>query len=96
MKNTAKPMTKTQIVYYPAPQKIYAPEEVREVFAPLAPGDPLAVVLRQILQQRLANAMVDAATVKATEREAGHAGGRIQELMDLSSELFGYMDKRGK
>lgn len=80
-----------RVVYYPKPEKIYSVEEMREVFAPISGQDPLGCVLRQILQQRLANATVDAAAVQATEREAGHAAGRIQELMDLTSEIFGFL-----
>lgn len=79
-----------RIVYFPAAEKVYSPEELKEIFSRYAVGDTLEVALRQIFQQRFASAAIDAATVNLTERAAGHAAGRIQEVLDFRDELYSY------
>src|SRR4051812_3653996 len=80
-----------QIVYYPAPPKVYSPEEMREIFSRFHVNDPVIAVLRQIFQVRFANAATDAAAEALTERQAGHAGGRIAEITDFRRELLSYL-----
>jgi hypothetical protein len=84
-------MSSAQIVYYPAPPKVYSPEEMREVFSRFHTNDPVIAVLKQIFQVRFANAAIDAAALALTEREAGHVGGRIAEITDFRRELLAYL-----
>lgn len=86
--------TPTQIVYYPAPVKVYSTEEMRDIFSRFNVNDPVISALRQIFQTRFAQASLDAAALRMTEREAGHAGGRIQEITDFRAELLGYLEAR--
>lgn len=86
-------MPDTKIVYYTA-DKVYRPEEIAEVFAQFGPKDPIMLVLRQILLERQARASVDASSPNLTERGAGHAGGRIQEIIDLHTEILNYLPER--
>jgi hypothetical protein len=81
----------TRVVYYPAPEKIYTNEELGEIFARFSVHDPILVALRQVFQARFASAALDAANPRLTEREAGHAGGRIQEIADFREEILGYL-----
>lgn len=81
----------TKIVYLAAPEKILSEGQLRETFAQYSSGDAIIVAFRQILQQRFAQAAIDAADAKLSEREAGHAGGRIQELTELTTEFTGYL-----
>jgi hypothetical protein len=79
------------IVYYPAPPKVYSPEEMREIFSRFHVNDPVIAVLKQIFQVRFANAAIDAAAEGLSERQAGHAGGRIAEITDFRRELLAYL-----
>ena len=79
-----------RVVYYPSSGRQYNAEELGEIFSKYAVGDALEVALRQILQQRFASAAIDVANTKATDREASHAAGRIQEILDLQTELYSY------
>jgi len=80
-----------RIVYFPAPGKIFTPEEMTEIFSAFSPKDPVILALRQIFQARFASAAMDAAAPNLSERSAGHAGGRIQEITDFRNELLGYL-----
>jgi len=80
-----------KIIYYPSPGKVYSPEELRELFSKLSVNDPLIVALRQLFQARFAMAAIDAAEPTLTERQAGHAGGRIQEITDFRDEFLSYL-----
>jgi hypothetical protein len=81
-----------KIVYYPDPGKVYTREDLMEVFSRYGSSDPLVAALRQICQARFAQAAVDSADASLTERQAGHAAGRIQEITDLRDELLGYLN----
>lgn len=79
-----------RIVHLSREEKVYSPEELRDIFSRFAMGDPVAVALRQIVQQRFVQAATDASEVNLSERAAGHAGGRVQEITDFHNELLGY------
>lgn len=79
-----------KIVYYPAPSKVYSKEELRGIFSAFHPNDPIIAAIKQLFQVRFANAALDAAQPKLSEREAGHAGGRIQEVTDFRDEILSY------
>jgi hypothetical protein len=81
----------TKVVYYPAPEKVYTREDLADIFTRFSVHDPIMLALRQVFQARFASAALDAANAKLTEREAGHAGGRIQEIADFREEILGYM-----
>lgn len=83
-----------KIVYYPAPPKAYSKEELREIFCKFHVNDPIIAAIKQIFQVRFANASLDAAQLRLTEREAGHAGGRIHEITDFREELLSYLRTR--
>ncbi|MEO6567219.1 MAG: hypothetical protein ABIO94_00540 [Opitutaceae bacterium] len=83
-----------QIVYYPSPPKVYSPEEMREIFSRFHVNDPVIAVLKQIFQVRFANAAIDAAGEALSERQAGHAGGRIAEITDFRRELLSYLQQQ--
>jgi hypothetical protein len=54
------------------------------------------MALRQILQERFGLAAIDSANPTLSEREAGHAGGRIQEVATLRDEIMAYCQGPGK
>lgn len=70
---------KANVIYYTGPGLPH--NELAAAFADLGPGHPLWPALRQVLQQRLANA-----TVAAAARDP-NAPGRIEEIMDLMREI---------
>ena len=79
-------------IYYPAPEAPLAPPELAQVLGAALDGNPkLAAAVRQMLQQRLARATVESSLPKLSEREAGHAGGRLAEITGLQHELAGYV-----
>lgn len=79
-----------RIGYYPAPEKTFTKDDLKEIFGLTGKHDDISLALRQILQTRLAIATTDSANPALSERAAGHAGGRIQEITDLMSELLSY------
>lgn len=79
------------VLFYPFPGKIYTRGEIAEIFGRLGPLDPVVVALRLICQLRFEAAARDAAAQKLTEREAGHAGGRIEEITSFRDEIMGYL-----
>lgn len=81
-----------KIIYYPAPAKFYSEDDLREIFSRYSETDPLAMALKQIFQVRFADAAVEAAALNLTERQAGHAGGRIAEISAFREEILGYMN----
>lgn len=84
--------SKPVLVYaYPSSEKVYSAEEMREVFSAYSLTDPVIVVLRQIFQTRFGLAAIDCASTDLSERQAGHAGGRIAELSDFREEILGYL-----
>ena len=89
-----------KIVYYPAPERAFTPEQVMDVMARHAGNDDIVMVMRFLLQQRLAVATATAAEAKLTEREAGHAGGRIEELTNFQWQITQLIEatreRRGK
>ena len=85
--------TETKIVYYPAPGKVYSPEEIAEAFSALNVNDTVPAVLRQILQQRLAGATVEVGSRDLTPEQRAHAAGRLSELMNISHEIFEHMER---
>lgn len=76
-----------KIVHYPAPARAFNKEELRAVFAKFSSGDPIMQALRQILVERLVEAMVDSTEPHLTERTAGIVAGRTQEILSLQNEL---------
>jgi hypothetical protein len=88
------PDSPPKIVYYPAPPKVYSKEDMRGIFSAFHPNDPIIAAITQIFQVRFANAALDAAQTKLSEREAGHAGGRIQEITDFRDEILSFMRTR--
>lgn len=74
-------------VYFIVPEPPLIREEVQAAFSKLHPSDPLARALRQIVQERVAMAVSDCTSEKFTERAAGHAAGRLAELLELQGEL---------
>ncbi len=82
--------TSSAVVFYPGPEVPMSREDLAHtVGRALESSQPLAAALRQILAQRLAHATVRAADERLTEREAGHAAGRIAELSSLQGEIEG-------
>jgi hypothetical protein len=79
----AKPIAPIdRVVYYPIHAGHLTPEELQAEFAKLGRNDPVWSALMQLLQQRLANAVLAAA-----DRD-NNAPGRIEELLDLQRELM--------
>lgn len=81
-------MPSVQIVYYPAAAQTLAPAELEAEFLKLGRNDPLWQALMQLLQERLANATVDAANCEP------QAAGRLQEILALQQQLSGYRKGR--
>lgn len=78
----------TAVVYYPAPEQLLTPEEVREALGLALDSSPrLQAAMRQLLGERLARRTIDAAHPKATQDERAYTGGRIQEILSLQGEL---------
>jgi len=74
-------MTAPRLVYYPATAAHLHPAAVAEEFAKLGRNDALWQAFMQILQERLANATVDAANGEPA------AAGRLQEILGLQQQL---------
>lgn len=81
-------MTKATIVYYPAHERPLTPPEIEAEFAKLGRNDALWLALMQVMQERVANATVDAANADP------HAAGRLQELLGLTQQLSAYRKGR--
>ena len=71
------------VVYFRQAEGHLPPERVREEFAKLGRNDALWSALAQLVQQRLANAIV------AASQNEPNAPGRLEELLDLQRELAG-------
>lgn len=74
-------MNKPTTVYYPQADGHLNQEDLRTEFEKLGRNDPLWSAFMQLLQQRLANAVVAAAA------RDENAPGRIEELLDFQREL---------
>lgn len=82
------------IVYYPAPEQPLAPAELAQVIGSALDGHPkLEAAFRQVLAQRLARATVECADQALDPRAAGHAGGRVCEVLNLQNELANYVQQ---
>lgn len=80
--------TQATVVYYPAAETPLSREEMAQVLGSALDGSAkLHQAVRQLLGQRLANATVECADAKLGEREAGHAGGRVAEIISLQNEI---------
>ena len=77
----------SKIIYITQPEPPLTREEIAKLFGKMSPRDPLPRALRQILQERLAQAISDGAGDKLAERSAGHVAGRTAELLELVQEL---------
>jgi phosphoribosylamine-glycine ligase len=76
------------VVYYPAAETPLSREELAQVLGAALDGQPkLLQAMRQMLGSRLASATVDCAQANIEAREAGHAGGRVAELVGLQHDL---------
>lgn len=80
-------MENATIVYYPAAETL-SPADLEAEFDKLGRNDRIWQALMQMLQQRLANATVDAANADP------HAAGRLQEILGLQQQLSGL--RRGR
>jgi hypothetical protein len=85
--STPKPVS---VVYYPAPTTPLTRDEMQEVFAKIGRHDALWQALTQLLQERLAQATVDAAQGEA------HAPGRLQELLALQQTFAAWRQHKPK
>jgi hypothetical protein len=74
-------------VYFIESQPPLTRDEIAKLFGKMHERDPVPRALRQIVQERIAQATSDNTNPKMTEREAGHAAGRLTELLDLATEL---------
>lgn len=84
-------MEKPEIVYYPAAEKPLTPPELAATIGAALDGNPkLEQAFRQYLGQRLAFATVECADVNLAERQAGHAGGRVSEVLQFQQDLASY------
>ena len=78
----------TTVVYYPAPGAPLARAELAKAIGTALVGNTkLEQAVRQMMAERLARATVRAADEELTERDAGHAGGRLAELLSLQGEF---------
>lgn len=80
------------IVFAPTPGRALSPDEIAAIIGRISRSDEQWNALYQILQRRLYSASIDAAQPSMTEREAGHAGGRIHEISAFMGELASYLD----
>lgn len=76
------------VVHYPSPERPLTKEELEEIFSRLGRNDALWLALMQLLQDRLANATVDAAEGHP------HAAGRLQEILGLQQTLSAFRKGR--
>jgi hypothetical protein len=90
----AKPPAK--IIFAPTPGRQLKPEEVAAIIGRLSRSDEQWNALYHVMQRRLMNAAVDSSDPRLSDREAGHAGGRVSEILDLMGELSGYLDAATK
>ena len=90
--STAKP----KVIFITNPGRNLSASDIAEVLGRLSRSDEQWNALVQILQRRLYSATIDASSASITEREAGHAGGRISEISDLMGELASYLDSATK
>jgi hypothetical protein len=74
-------------IHYHVVEPPQTQDEIQEAFSRVGRDDALARSLRWILQQRLANAVIASTEAKLTDREAGIAAGRIEEIMDLQAQI---------
>lgn len=85
-------MSETTFVYYPAAEQMLAPAELAQVLGTALESNPkLEQAVRQVLAQRLARATVECGLVALDERAAGHAGGRVAEILSVQHELANYV-----
>lgn len=80
-------MSAIQVIYYSAPEKRMTQAEIALEMGKLGARDKLWLALMQVLQERLASAVVESAEVVLTERASGHAAGRISEINSFQEEL---------
>ncbi len=78
------------VVYYPSHETPLAPADLEEIFGRLGRNDALWGALMQLLQERLANATVDAANGDL------NAPGRLQEILGLQAQLSAFRKGREK
>lgn len=83
-----------EVVFYPFPGKVYTRQEIADIFARFGPLDPVILALRLLCQLRYEAAANEAATPRLSEREAGHAGGRIAEINGFRDEILRYVRGR--
>jgi hypothetical protein len=87
------PTPEPTIVYYPAPEPLTNEEMVSTIGLALDANPRLQQAMRQFLQERLARAAVENAQPDLTERAAGHASGRLAEILSLQRELANYTNR---
>jgi hypothetical protein len=75
------------LVYYPTVETPLTPDEIAAEFSRLGKKDPLARALRQLLQERLAHATIDAA---AGDKDSA---GRLQEILSLQQQFSTLLDQ---
>jgi hypothetical protein len=80
-------MAAAKPIYYPASETPLTREEIAQVFGRIGKKDTIAIALRQILVERLAQA-----TIAAAERDE-NAPGRIEELIGLQGEFATLLDE---
>jgi hypothetical protein len=81
------------IVYYPSPDPLTNEEMVSVIGLALDANPRLQQAVRQFLQEHLARATVESAQADLSERAAGHAAGRLAEILSLQRELANYATK---
>ncbi len=81
-------MPAATVVHYPSHETPLSPADLEAVFARLGRNDALWLALMQLLQERLANATVDAANADL------HAAGRLQEILGLQQQLSAFRKGR--
>lgn len=86
------PPDKPVLVFAPTPGPALPQDQIASIIGRISRSDEQWNALYQILQRRLYSAAIDAAQPLMTEREAGHAGGRIHEISSFMGELASYLD----